>query len=137
MNIDITKLLSLQATQRVRLCSHLILCWLVFGARASRPYQVKSKEKERRESLLGGKYRRALARLDQRFHETALHEAAPQHLPQLCPNHYWFLYVSALICRKILSCAFVRSQVSCLLARMGHLDVGARKAAAMRQVVVW
>ena len=38
--------------------------------------------------------------------------------------------------RRILSCAFVRSQESCLLARMGHLDGGARDAAARQQVAV-
>ena len=36
--------------------------------------------------------------------------------------------------RRILSCTFVRAQESCLLARMGHMDAGARDAAVRRQV---
>ena len=38
--------------------------------------------------------------------------------------------------RRILSCKFVRAQESCLLARQGHLDTGARDAAARRRVLV-
>ena len=38
--------------------------------------------------------------------------------------------------RRILSCAFVRATESCLLARLGHLDAGAREAAQRRQVTV-
>ena len=38
--------------------------------------------------------------------------------------------------RRILSCRFVRAQESCLLARQGHLDTGARDAAARRRVLV-
>ena len=38
--------------------------------------------------------------------------------------------------RRILSCAFVRANESCLLARLGHLDTGAREAAARRRVTV-
>ena len=38
--------------------------------------------------------------------------------------------------RRILSCTFVRAQESCLLARMGHMDAGARDAAVRRQVAV-
>ena len=38
--------------------------------------------------------------------------------------------------RRILSCAFVRATESCLLARLGHLDAGAREAAQRRQVAV-
>ena len=36
--------------------------------------------------------------------------------------------------RRILSCTFVRAQESCLLARMGHMDAGARDAAVRRRV---
>jgi hypothetical protein len=35
--------------------------------------------------------------------------------------------------RRILSCKFVRSIEGCLLARMGHLDRGAREAAGRRR----
>ena len=35
---------------------------------------------------------------------------------------------------RILSCTFVQAQESCLLARMGHMDAGARDAAVRRQV---
>ena len=38
--------------------------------------------------------------------------------------------------RRILSCAFVRANESCLLDRLGHLDAGAREAAARRQATV-
>ena len=38
--------------------------------------------------------------------------------------------------RRILSCAFVRATESCLLARLGHLDAGARAASQRRQVTV-
>ena len=38
--------------------------------------------------------------------------------------------------RRILSCAFVRATESCLLARLGHLDAGAREAAQRRQVTM-
>lgn len=38
--------------------------------------------------------------------------------------------------RRILSCRFVRAQESCLLARQGHLDPGARDAAVRRRVLV-
>ena len=38
--------------------------------------------------------------------------------------------------RRILSCAIVRATESCLLARLGHLDAGAREAAQRRQVLV-
>ena len=39
--------------------------------------------------------------------------------------------------RQILSCTFIRATESCLLARLGHLDAGAREAAQRRQVTVW
>ena len=35
--------------------------------------------------------------------------------------------------RRILSCRFVRSQENCLLARLGHMDQGAREAAGRRK----
>ena len=38
--------------------------------------------------------------------------------------------------RRIWSCSFVRSQESCLLSRMGHLDDGAQDAAARRRLAV-
>ena len=38
--------------------------------------------------------------------------------------------------RRVLSCAFVRATESCLLARLGHLDAGARGAAARRRATV-
>ena len=38
--------------------------------------------------------------------------------------------------RRILSCAFVRANEACLLARLGHLDAGAREAAARRRTTV-
>ena len=38
--------------------------------------------------------------------------------------------------RRILSCRFVRSQEDCLLARLGHMDQGAREAAGRRKVRV-
>ena len=42
--------------------------------------------------------------------------------------------LSTIVCRyrRILSCAFVRAIESCLLARLGHMDAGAREAAARR-----
>ena len=36
--------------------------------------------------------------------------------------------------RRILSCTFIRSIEGCLLARMGHIDQGARGAASRRRV---
>ena len=36
--------------------------------------------------------------------------------------------------RRFFSCTFVRCQAACLLARMGHLGVGAREAAGRRRV---
>jgi hypothetical protein len=36
--------------------------------------------------------------------------------------------------RRILSCKFIRSIEGCLLARMGHMDQGAREAASRRRV---
>ena len=36
--------------------------------------------------------------------------------------------------RRILSCRFIRSQESCLLARLGHMDDGARQAAGRRRL---
>ena len=36
--------------------------------------------------------------------------------------------------RRILSCRFIRSQEDCLLARLGHMDQGAREAAGRRNV---
>ena len=36
--------------------------------------------------------------------------------------------------RRILSCRFIRSQESCLLARLGHMDEGARQAAGRRRL---
>ena len=36
--------------------------------------------------------------------------------------------------RRLLSCLFIRSQASCLLARMGHLGEGAKECAARRRV---
>ena len=38
--------------------------------------------------------------------------------------------------RRILSCAFVRANESCLLARLGHMDAGARDAADRRSTTV-
>ena len=38
--------------------------------------------------------------------------------------------------RRLLSCLFVRSQASCLLARMGHLGEGAKECAARRRVTM-
>jgi hypothetical protein len=38
--------------------------------------------------------------------------------------------------RRILSCLFIRSQASCLLARMGHLGEGAKECAARRSVAM-
>ena len=38
--------------------------------------------------------------------------------------------------RRRLSCLFVRSQASCLLARMGHLGEGAKECAARRRVAM-
>ena len=38
--------------------------------------------------------------------------------------------------RRLLSCLFVRSQASCLLARMGHLGEGAKECAARRRVAM-
>ena len=38
--------------------------------------------------------------------------------------------------RRLLSCLFVRSQASCLLARMGHLGEGAKEFAARRRVAM-
>ena len=38
--------------------------------------------------------------------------------------------------RKRLSCLFIRSQASCLLARMGHLGEGAKECAARRRVAM-
>ena len=38
--------------------------------------------------------------------------------------------------RRLLSCLFSRSQVSCLLARMGHLGEGAKECAAKRRVAM-
>ena len=35
--------------------------------------------------------------------------------------------------RRILSCQFIRSIEGCLLARMGHMDKGARDAAGRRR----
>ena len=36
--------------------------------------------------------------------------------------------------RRLMSCLFIRSQASCLLARMGHLEEGAKGCAARRKV---
>ena len=38
--------------------------------------------------------------------------------------------------RRILSCVFLRANESCLLDRLGHLDEGARGAAARRRATV-
>ena len=38
--------------------------------------------------------------------------------------------------RRIISCASVRAIESCLLARLGHMDSGAREAAARRKTTV-
>ena len=38
--------------------------------------------------------------------------------------------------RRVLACTFVRAQASCLLARLGHMDEGARQAATRRQVTL-
>merc|ERR1711940_153372 len=38
--------------------------------------------------------------------------------------------------RRLLSCLFIRSQASCLLARMGHLGEGAKECAARRRVAM-
>ena len=38
--------------------------------------------------------------------------------------------------RRILSCVFLRANESCLLDRLGHLDEGARGAAAKRRETV-
>ena len=38
--------------------------------------------------------------------------------------------------RRLLSCLFVRSQASCLLARMGHLGEGAKECAVRRRVAM-
>ena len=38
--------------------------------------------------------------------------------------------------RRLLSCLFIRSQASCLLARMGHLGEGAKECAARRRVTM-
>ena len=38
--------------------------------------------------------------------------------------------------RRILSCAFVRAIESCLLARLGHMDAGAREAADRRKTTM-
>ena len=38
--------------------------------------------------------------------------------------------------RRLLFCLFVRSQASCLLARMGHLGEGAKECAARRRVAM-
>ena len=37
--------------------------------------------------------------------------------------------------RRVLSCRFVKAQENCLLVRQGHLDKGARDAAARRRVL--
>ena len=124
-------------------------------------------------------YRRALAKLDQRFHGTARQQAGPLqrrlqelvgeaglqglvvgrwgegsrdlhslvqglaearalHLARLngVPTTAGTLATIIGSYRRILSCTFVRSQESCHLARMGHLDGGARDAAARRTVAV-
>ena len=36
--------------------------------------------------------------------------------------------------RRILSCRFIKSQESCLLARLGHMDEGARQAGGRRRL---
>ena len=38
--------------------------------------------------------------------------------------------------RRLQSCPFIRSQASCLLARLGHLMEGAKKCAARRMVTM-
>ena len=38
--------------------------------------------------------------------------------------------------RRVLATTFVRSQSLCLLARLGHLDEGARQAASRRQATI-
>ena len=38
--------------------------------------------------------------------------------------------------RRLLSCLFIRSQASCLLARMGHLGERAKECAAWRRVAM-
>ena len=62
----------------------------------------------------------------------ALHEARTSGVPTTAGN----LATITGRYRRILSCAFVRATESCLLARLGHLDAGAREAAQRRQVTV-
>ena len=143
------------------------------------PRGSREKAVDRRASLLGGEYRRALAKLDQRFHGTARQQAGPLqrrlqelvgeaglqglvvgrwgegsrdlhslvqglaearalHLARLngVPTTAGTLATIIGSYRRILSCTFVRSQESCLLAWMGHLDGGARDAAVRRTVAV-
>ena len=134
---------------------------------------------DRRARLLGGEYRRALAKLDRQFHGTAPNQAGPLqrrleelvgeaglqglvvgrwgegsrdlhnlvqglaearalHLARLngVPTSAGTLAGIIGSYRRILSCTFVRSQESCLLSRMGHLDAGAQEAAARRRLAV-
>ena len=62
----------------------------------------------------------------------ALHEARTTGVPTTAGN---LANIKGRY-RRILSCAFVRATESCLLARLGHLDAGAREAAQRRQVTV-
>ena len=62
----------------------------------------------------------------------ALHEARTTGVPTTAGN---LANITGRY-RRILSCAFVRATESCLLARLGHLDAGAREAAQRRQVTV-
>ena len=143
------------------------------------PRGSKEKAVDRRARLLGGEYRRALAKLDRQFHRTAPNQAGPLqrrleelvgeaglqglvvgrwgegsrdlhnlvqglaearalHLARLngVPTSAGTLAGIVGSYRRILSCSFVRSQESCLLSRMGHLDDGAQDAAARRRLTV-